>query len=125
MKHNAHHSLADTYPSAITEESVDVRDERLARRRVLVAELADVPPAVIPGPRPEVGAGVEEEGPGRRRPRHQRVAEPLHGLAEVVGAGDHVEQPAAGNLVPFPGLLQPQERLVRRDVGPHPPREEG
>jgi hypothetical protein len=79
---------------------------------------------MVPGPRPEVGAGVEEERRCRRRPRHHREAEPLHCLAEVVGAGDEVEQPAPRDLVPAAGLLEPEKLLVRGDVGPHSPREE-
>lgn len=107
------------------QELVDVRDECRARRRVLPAELLQVPLAVVSGPWPQVGAGVEEERPGRRGPRHQGVAEPLHDLAEVVGTGHRVEPSAPGDLVPAPGFLEPQELLVGRDVHPHTPREQG
>jgi hypothetical protein len=79
---------------------------------------------MVPGHRPEVGAGVEEEGPGRWRPGHHGEAEPLHGFAEVVGAGNQVELPAPRDLVPAAGLLEPEELRVRGDAGPHPPGEE-
>ena len=81
-----------------------------------------VPLAVVSGPRAEVGAGVEEERPRRRHPRHhgEAQAQPLHGLAEVVGAGDEFEPPTPRDPVPAAGLLEPQELLVRRDVRRHP-----
>jgi hypothetical protein len=103
---------------------VDVGDERFALRRVLTAEFLQVPLAMVPGPRPEGGAGVEEEGPGRWRPGHHGEAERLHGLAEVVGAGDQVEQPAPRDLVPAADLLEPEGLRVRGDVDLHPPGEE-
>src|SRR5690606_1548901 len=79
----------------------DVRDEGLAAGWV-VGEVLAIPAMVLDRPRYEIRRCVQGEGESRQGPRRQGPTEPLHDLAQVVGAGDPAVRAAVRNLVAAP-----------------------